>query len=130
MAEVTDRSAGVSKELEGVLVAATEAVTDDMVGRVADSAARVIELLDRVNRSGVAQALPAISDMVTNGDLERLARIARVLGAAEDAVTDDMIGRAAETLGDGVALLDSVNRSGIAKALPVLTRMVENGDLE
>ncbi len=130
MTEATDRPAGVTNELEGVLVAATEAVTDDMVGRVADSAARVVELLDRVNRSGVAEALPAVSAMVNNGDLERLARIARVLGAAEDAVTDDMIGRLAETLGDGVALLDSVNRSGISKALPLLTRMVENGDLE
>ncbi|HEX8013284.1 MAG TPA: hypothetical protein VF814_20540 [Casimicrobiaceae bacterium] len=130
MSEGEERAAGLNAEIEGVLVAARDAVTDDMIARLAESAGQALELLDRVNSSGVAKALPALAEMVENGDLERLVRLARVYGAAEDAVTDDMVGRLTETVGNGVELLDRVNRSNIGAALPTLSRMVENGDLE
>jgi len=130
MTEPAARPGSVTGELEGVLVAATDAVTDDMVGRLADSAAQVIELLDKTNRSGIAKALPVISEMVNNGDLERLARIARVLGAAEDAVTDDMVGRFADLVGDWVTVLDRLNRSGVGKLIDVLDRLNNLGALD
>ena len=115
--------------VERLLEAATDSVTDDMVSRLAENASQALDLLDKVNRSGLDRAIPALAQMVNNGDLERLVTLARVYGSAEDALTDDMVGRFAETAGSGLDLLDRVNRSGVDRALPVLTRLVENGDL-
>jgi len=113
-----------------VLQAATDAVTDDMVARLSEATAQGLDLLDRVNRSGLDRALPAIAELVHNGDLDRLVRLARVYGSAEDALTDEMIGRLTETVGGGLDLLDRVNRSNLADALPVLSRLAANGDLD
>lgn len=118
------------EEVKRLVQAARDAVTDDMVARLAENAGQALDLLDRVNRSGVDRALPAIAELVHSGDLDRLVRLARVYGSAEDAVTDEMVGRLAETVGGGISLLDQVNRADLAGALPVLSRMVADGDLE
>lgn len=117
-------------EIESVVKAARDSMSDDMVARIAENATQALDLVDRVNRSGVAQALPAIAELVANGDLERLVRIARVYAAAEDAVTDHMLESITETTAAGLELLDRVNRLNLGKALPVLERLVESGDLE
>lgn len=117
-------------ELERVAEAARDSVTDDMISRLTETAADAMDLLDRINRSGLADALPALAEMANNGDLQRLVQLARVYTAAEDSVTDDMIGRLAETAGGGMALLDQLNRSGLERAVPVIAEMVNNGDLE
>lgn len=117
-------------ELERLVAAGRDALTDDMIGRLATTASEAIELLDRVNRSGLEQAIPVIAEMVNNGDLARLAQIARVFGSAEDALTDDMIGRLTAAVGGGLELIDQVHRAGLEKALPVLSRLVADGDLE
>ncbi|AOU99352.1 hypothetical protein BI364_16710 [Acidihalobacter yilgarnensis] len=104
--------------------AAQDALTDDMVGRLAGLAGDSLDMLDRVNRSGVIRALPAIAAMVDNGDLERITHLARLLGSAEDALTDDMIGRLAGLAGDGLALLDRITRSdGIPRLLGLIERV-------
>jgi uncharacterized protein YjgD (DUF1641 family) len=59
-----------------------------------------------------------------HGEIERL------VAGARDALTDDTVSRLAATVGEGVALLDRINRSGITRALPTITRLVESGDLE
>ncbi|AOV15748.1 hypothetical protein BJI67_00555 [Acidihalobacter aeolianus] len=102
--------------------AAQDALTDDMVGRLAGIAGDGLDMLDRVNRSGVIRALPAIAAMVDNGDLERITHLARLLGSAEDALTDDMIGRLAGLAADGLALADRVTRS---PAVPHLLALLE-----
>lgn len=117
-------------EVERVLQAARDSVTDDMVSRLAENGAQALDLLDKVNRSGLDKALPAIAEMVQNGDLDRLCSLARVYGAAEDAATDDMVGRMTETVGTSIDLLDRLNRSGFERALPVLSRLLDNGDLQ
>jgi uncharacterized protein YjgD (DUF1641 family) len=109
---------------------AQDALTDDMVGRLAATAAGGIDMLDQANRSGVARALPAIAALVENGDLDHLVHLARLAGSAQDALTDDMVGRLAGTAASGIDLLDRANRSGIAKALPAIAQLVENGDLD
>lgn len=117
-------------ELDRLLTSARDALTDDIVSRVSATAADGIDLLDQVNRSGVAEALPTLARMVKNGDLERIAALARLVGSAEDALTDDMVSRLAEVTGTGLDLLDRVNRSGIERTLPAITQLVENGDLD
>ncbi|HSH30790.1 MAG TPA: hypothetical protein VK971_12850, partial [Thiohalobacter sp.] len=128
--EMAASSAEQTLELVRLLEGARDALNDDMVGRLSATVGDGMDLLDRVNRSGVGEALPAITALVENGDLERLVHLARVIGAAEDALSDDMIGRLSNTAGDGMDLLDRVNRSGVVRALPAITQLVENGDME
>ncbi|MBU2808883.1 hypothetical protein HF285_11590, partial [Acidithiobacillus ferrooxidans F221] len=64
--------------------AAQDSMSDEMVGRMAGLASDGLDLLDRVNRSQVVHALPAISALVENGDLERIVHLARLVGAAQD----------------------------------------------
>ncbi|MEJ2509246.1 MAG: hypothetical protein P8009_07185 [Gammaproteobacteria bacterium] len=117
-------------ELQRLLESARDSLTDDMVTRLAATLSGGMDLLDRVNRSGVDQALPAIARLVENGDLDRLVEMARLLASAQDSLSDDIVNRLAATAGDGMALLDQVNRSGIDRALPAIARLVENGDLD
>ena len=121
---------GTLEELTGVATAARDAMTEDIIGRVADSAAGAMDLIDKVNRSGLGKAIPQLAQMVENGDLQRLVNLARVYGSAEDALTEEMVGRIAAAASDGLSLMDQVNRSGLEKALPVLTRLVADGDME
>jgi len=122
--------AGALAEVDSVLRAAKDSVTDDMVSRLAENGAQALDLLDKVNRSGLDKALPAIAQMVQNGDLDRLCSLARVYGAAEDAASDDMVGRFTDMAGTSIDLLDRLNRSGFERALPVLARLLDNGDLQ
>jgi uncharacterized protein YjgD (DUF1641 family) len=116
--------------LARALGSAADALSDDIVSRLAETAAQGLDLLDRVNRSGVARALPAFAALVENGDLDRLVALARALGSAADALSDDIVSRLAETAAQGLDLLDRVNRSGVARALPAFAALVENGDLD
>jgi len=120
----------VDVEVERVIAAARDALSDEMVGRLASSAGSTMELLDQVNRAGLGRAIPALTELVNNGDLDRLAKLARVYGASEDALTDEMIGRLTQAAGDGLALMDQVNRAGLARAIPAIAEMVNNGDLD
>ena len=116
--------------LARVVGSAQDALSDEMVGRVAGMASDGLELLDRVNRSGAGRALPAITALVDNGDLDRIVALARVVGSAQDALSDDMVTRFAGLATDGLELLDRVNRSGVGRALPAITALVDNGDLD
>jgi hypothetical protein len=117
-------------EIEHLVRAANDALTDDMVTRIAQTAADGMDLVDQVNRSGLKRALPALAALVDNGDLDRLVRVARVYGSAEDALTDDMIGRLAEAVGDGLTTLDRFNRGGAGKLVGILERMEASGSLD
>ncbi|MGD0184860.1 MAG: hypothetical protein ABSC25_06365 [Roseiarcus sp.] len=116
--------------LARVVGGAEDAMNDEMVGRVAGLASDGLDLLDRVNRSGVGRALPAFAKLVENGDLDRIVALARVVGGAQDAMNDEMVGRLAGMATSGLELLDRVNSSGIGKALPAIAKLVENGDLD
>jgi uncharacterized protein YjgD (DUF1641 family) len=117
-------------QLARVVGSAQDALSDDIVSRLAGTAADGLDLLDRVNRSGIARALPAITALVETGDLDRLVQLARVVGSAQDAVSDDIVSRLAGTAADSLDLLDRVNRSGIARALPAIAALSEAGDLD
>ncbi|MCG6857169.1 MAG: hypothetical protein LJE67_03805 [Salaquimonas sp.] len=116
--------------LARLIGSAQDSLSDDMISRLAATVSGGLDMLDRANRSGVAKALPAISQLVENGDLDRIVNLARLVGSAEDALTDDMVGRLAAAFGGGLDMLDQANRSGVAKALPAIAQLVENGDLD
>jgi uncharacterized protein YjgD (DUF1641 family) len=125
----TDERRMIEAEVQQVAAAARAALTDEMVSRLATTAGEAIDLMDQVNRAGLARAIPAIAEMVNNGDLSRLARLARVYASAEDALTDEMVGRMTDTVGQGLSLLDQVNRAGLERAIPAIAELVNNGDL-
>ena len=117
-------------EVERVIAGARDALTDDTVTRLAATVGNSLDLLDRANRSGLGDALPTLAAMVRSGDLQRVADFARLAGAAEDSLSDDIVARVSAAAAGGLELVDRVNRSGIMRALPTITRMVESGDLE
>jgi uncharacterized protein YjgD (DUF1641 family) len=118
------------QEMQGVVGAARDAMTDEMIARLAGSATDSLALLDQLNRAGVAKALPVLADLINNGDLQRIAHLARVVGAGEDALTDPIVERLVESVSGGLALVDQVHRSGFDKALPIISKMAADGDLE
>jgi uncharacterized protein YjgD (DUF1641 family) len=119
----------VDVEIERLVSAARDALTDEMVTRLASTAGEAVDLMDQVNRAGLARAIPALAQMINNGDLERLSQVARLYSSAQDALTDEMVTRLSQAIGDGLALLDQVNRAGLDRAIPALAEMVNNGDI-
>ncbi len=128
--QIRDEKAVMDYEIERLIAAGRDSLTDEMVGRLAGSAAEALDLVDKAGRAGLSKAIPALAEMVNNGDLERLSQLARVYHAAQDALTDEMIGRMAETLGEGMSLLDRVNRSGFWRLVEVMERLESTGALE
>lgn len=113
----------ISMEAERIAESAGDALTDDIVGRLAEVAGDGLVLLDKVNNSNLEQALPTISRMVENGDLDRVANLARVMGAAGDAMSDDIVARLAETGSDLMCIADRLARSeGLLRLLDLLER--------
>ena len=110
--------------------AAEDAVTDEMVGRLGEAIGGGLALIDQVQRSGLERALPALVELVDNGDLARLVKLARLYSAAEDAVTEEMVARLAETAGAGLSLLDRLSRGGGERVVAMLERLESSGALE
>lgn len=117
-------------ELERVMEAGRDALTDDIVTRLAATSADALGLIDRFNRSGVGNAIPVLAELVNNGDLERLVQLARVVGSAQDALTDDIVGRLGETLASSLDLMDRFNRGSGHKVVGMLDRLDASGSME
>ena len=130
MNDVAEECKDGKADVERLVAAARDALTDEMVSRLSATAGNAIDLLDDVHRSGLDRAVPALARLVNDGDLGRIVHLARVYAAAQDAVTDEMVTRMSEAVGGGLALIDDVHRSGLARAIPALVQLVENGDLQ
>jgi len=126
----TTEHAAMSEELERFVAAARDSLSDEMVARLAGTATDAMDLVDRVNRTGLSNAIPALAEMVNNGDLDRLAKLARVYGSAEDALTDEMVGRVAETIAEGMSLLDRASRGGAGRLVEMLAHLEASGSLD
>ena len=126
----SDEGTSVDLELQRVIAAARYSLTDEMVSRLAATAGETVVLLDQINRAGLARALPALTQMVNNGDLERLSHLARVYSSAQDALTDEMVSRLAETMGNGLSLLDRFSRGGADNVVRMLESLQASGALE
>ena len=113
----------MNTEKERLFESAADALSDDIIGRLGTLAGDGLDLLDQATHSNLDKALPAISRMAENGDLDRLANLARVLGSAGDALSDDIVGRLAETTGELLCIADRLARSeGLLRLLDLLER--------
>ncbi|HSQ02441.1 MAG TPA: hypothetical protein VLN59_00315, partial [Burkholderiales bacterium] len=130
MNDTTSGLGALNGDIERVLAAARDSLSDEMVSRLAGTASDAMDLIDRVNRTGLAKAIPALADLVNNGDLDRLAKLARVYGSAEDALSDEMVGRIAETAAEGLSLLDRLSRGGAFRLVELLANLEASGSLE
>jgi len=117
-------------DVERIVNAAHDALTDEMVTRLAATWGDAITMIDQANRAGIGRALPALARLVENGDLERIAQLARVYSSAQDAMTDEMVGRMAETIGNGLLLLDRASRGGADRVITMLESLNASGALE
>jgi hypothetical protein len=110
-------------EIERLLSGARDSLTDDIVTRMSGTVAGGLDLLDRVNRSGITRALPTITRMVENGDLERLVGFVRLVAALEDSLSDDIVNRLATVATELAALVDKLARTpGFLRLIDVLAR--------
>ena len=113
----------LSTEAERIAESAADALTDDIVARLGALAGDGLALVDQATQSNLDKALPAISRMAENGDLDRVVNLSRVLGAAGDALSDDIIARFAETGGELLCIADRLSRSeGLMRLLDLLER--------
>lgn len=62
-------------DLEHLLEAVRDTLSDEMIVRLANTLSGSLDLLDRLNRSGVMDALPVLERLIGSGDLERLQRL-------------------------------------------------------
>lgn len=99
-------------EILRVWQSARDALNDDMIGRLASTLGQGLDTLDRFNRSGIAEALPDVGQFVRSGDLQRIMSLARLVAAAEDSLSDDMVARLATTISEALSVLDRLTRNG------------------
>lgn len=110
-------------EIERLVASAQDALTDDMVARLSATLGDGLDLLDRVNRSGIVRALPAITQLVENGDLDRMVSLARFLAALEDSLSDDIVNRLSIVATEMAALVDKLARNdGFMRLIDILGR--------
>jgi uncharacterized protein YjgD (DUF1641 family) len=113
----------LNHEAARLIESAGDALSDDIVARLGTIAGDSLDLLDRATHSNLDKALPAISRMVENGDLDRVVNAARVLGSAGDALSDDIIGRLAETASELMIMADRLARNeNLLRLLDLLER--------
>ena len=106
-----------------------ETLTDEMVGRLAQAASQGLDVLDDLQRHRISEVLPIVGELTASGDLARLARLARLVGAAEDTLTDEMVGRLAQAASQGLDVLDDLQRHRISEVLPIVGELTASGDL-
>lgn len=99
-------------ELLRVWQSARDALNDDMIGRLAGTMGQALDTLDRFNRSGMGDVLPVLAQFVGSGDCSRVLSLARLFAAAEDSMSDEMVGRLANVISEGLAVLDRLTRNG------------------
>jgi len=123
MTDAKQGNGGATSEIERLVASAEDALTDDMVTRLSATVGDGLDLLDRVNRSNIARALPAITQLVENGDLDRLVNLGRFVAAVEDSLSDDIVNRLSLVVTELAALVDKMARNeGFVKLIDLLGR--------
>ena len=123
MTDAKQGNGAAGAEIEHLVAGAQDALTDDMVVRLSATLTDGLDLLDRVNRSNIVKALPAIAQLVENGDLERLINLGRFVAAMEDSLSDDIVNRLALVATELASLVDKLARNeGFVKIIDILGR--------
>jgi uncharacterized protein YjgD (DUF1641 family) len=86
-------------EIQRLMLAAREALTDNMVERLAETGGAALEIVDRLNDADTRAAVHAIFDRLTEfhqiGALDTLFETVLMLHAARSAATDSIVERLA-----------------------------------
>ena len=97
MNEMANTEASESAEMERLVKAASEALTDSMVERLTDSAGNGLEILDRLNdedtKEAVHSLLDGLTEMHRTGALQTVMDSVMTLHAMRNAMTDNMVDR-------------------------------------
>jgi len=73
--------------------------------------------------TAAASTLPAITQLVENGDLERLISVARFVAAVEDSLSDDIVNRLSLVATELASLVDRLARTeGFMRLIDILGR--------
>lgn len=84
-------------ELERLVTAAQDALTDTMVERLSMTAANTLEVVDRLNdedtRDAIHYAVDRLTELHRTGGLETLFEMVTLLHAARNAATDNIVER-------------------------------------
>lgn len=104
-------------EVAALWRSAKDALSDDIVGRLGGTVAEGLDLVDRATRADLGRAIAPLAQLLEHGDLERLIGWARVLGAMQDALSDDIVTRLGSLAGDGMVLLEDMLRAGVPEAV-------------
>ena len=109
----------VNRILDGV----QDALTDEMVGRLTETVSALMAVADEANRLKIGKLLPVLAQLSENGDIERLAHVARLVGAAQDALTDEMVTRMTGVVGRLLELFDRANDPKLERVVTLLVRV-------
>ncbi len=97
MNDVTLSNQPPTDELARLALAAREALTDNMVERLAVTGANALELIDRLNDESTSAALHSLIDRLTElhkaGAIDTLCDTLMLLHAMRNALTDNMVER-------------------------------------
>ena len=100
-----------SADVDRVLAAARDALTDPMVERLASTGGAALEVVNRLSDSETSEAIHAIIDKITEfhriGALDTLFQTVMLLHAARSASTDAIVERLATFAEQGMTLLDN-----------------------
>ncbi|MDP6817766.1 MAG: hypothetical protein QF449_06955 [Alphaproteobacteria bacterium] len=96
MSEI-DRRANAPEELNRLIAAASDAMTDQMLGRLTDTLGNGMELLDRLNDEDTRSAVHSLLDELTvlhrTGGLTATFELLHMLAALRNAMSDSMVER-------------------------------------
>ncbi len=96
MSEI-DRRANAPEELDRLIAAASEAMTDQMLGRLTETLGNGMELLDRLNDEDTRSAVHSLLDELTvlhrTGGLTATFELLHMLAALRNAMSDSMVER-------------------------------------
>ncbi len=87
------------------------------MGRLWATLGEGLTLLDQLNRAQIGRVVPVLTEIMDNGDLEKLISAARLIGAVQDALSDDVVTRLGGLAGDGMVLLEQMLRQGVPEAV-------------
>ena len=115
-ATLTNRPAS---EVERLVTAASDALTDSMVERLMTTSANAMEVVDRLNDEATRDAVHALLDRLTEahrvGALDTLFQMVTLLHAARNAATDSIVERLFVSLESTINTIGSPEFSALAE---------------
>ncbi|HET9122145.1 MAG TPA: hypothetical protein VFN52_01450 [Acidiferrobacteraceae bacterium] len=115
--QVANEGAAELREMASLWRSAKDALSDDIVARLGATVGESLDLLDQLNRAQISRLVPLLSEMAEHGDLEKLAALARLVGALQDALSDDIVTRLGALAADGMVVLEQVLQQGVPEAV-------------